>query len=260
MGCGWLGLPLARSLIRDGYRIHGSTTSYEKVERLEKGGIRPFIIALHEHSVVGDIQGFLRNIDVLVLNVPPKLRNGGGENYVKKMEVLLAEIKKSTVTKIIFISSTSVYGAAEGEVTEETTPLPTTESGRQLLLAEALFQKDPELYTTVIRFGGLIGPDRHPITLLAGKKGLSNGNAPVNLIHLNDCIQIITAVLQNSWWNELLNGVHPDHPTKRRYYTDEAIRRHLQKPDYQEDTDEKGKKIVPKTLLTVKNYQFTTSL
>lgn len=260
MGCGWLGLPLANFLVEDGYHVHGSTTSNQKVRSLEQRGIRPFVISLHEEAIEGDIRGFLQNIEVLVLNVPPKLRSGTGGNYVKKMELLHSEIKKSSIRKIIFISSTSVYGSMDGEVTEETTPVPTTESGKQLLGAENLFFKDPNLHTTIIRFGGLIGPDRHPITMLAGKKGLSNGNAPVNLIHLNDCIHIIKAVLRNSWYDEIINGVHPDHPIKRHYYAEEARKRNLQKPDYQEDTAEKGKVIVSKSLLTVKNYKFTTTL
>lgn len=260
MGCGWLGLPLASSLAEDGYEVHGSTTSNKKVKSLEQKGIRPFVISLHEQAINGDIHGFLRNMEVLVLNVPPKLRYGTGENYVKKMQLLHGEIKKSAIRKIIFISSTSVYGAVDGKVTEETAPEPITESGKQLLVAENLFYRDADLHATVIRFGGLIGPDRHPITMLASKKNLPNGNAPVNLIHLNDCIHIIKAVFLNSWYGEIINGVHPDHPTKRDYYIEEARKRDLQEPDYQEDTTQKGKIIVSKTLLTVKNYKFTTSL
>lgn len=260
MGCGWLGLPLASSLVEDGYRVHGSTTSNEKVKSLEEKGIRPFVILLHEQAIDGDIYDFLQQIEVLVLNVPPKLRSGAGENYVKKMELLHSEIKKSAVRKIIFISSTSVYGTVDGKVTEETTPVPITESGKQLFRAETLFHADADLQTTVVRFGGLIGPDRHPITMLTGKKGLSNGNAPINLIHLNDCIHIIKAIFLNSWYDEIINGVYPYHPTKRQYYGEEARKRNLQEPDYQEDTEEKSKIIVPKTLLTVKNYKFTTSL
>lgn len=260
MGCGWLGLPLAKSLIEIGYRVHGSTTSKEKLSTLKEAGIQPFLIALSAQGITGDLDAFLQNLSVLVVNIPPKLRRGGGENYVQKIVQLRDAARKHRLQHILFISSTSVYGALEGEVTEETTPQPTTESGRQLLAAENLFFKAPGQQVTIVRFGGLIGPDRHPITMLSGKKGLTNGNVPVNLIHLNDCIGIVKAILQNSWWNELINGVHPHHPTKREYYTEEARKRNLQEPDYQEDTTQKGKKIVSKTLETVKMYEFTTSL
>lgn len=260
LGCGWLGLPLAKSFVSEGYEVHGTTTSEEKLDSLKNESIVPFLISLNEDGIQGDISDFLRDTEVLILNVPPKLRSGGNENYVKKMEFLHSEVKKTDLKNIIFISSTSVYGAIDGEVTEETVPDPNTESGKQLLAAEKIFFEDAALQSTIIRFGGLIGPDRHPITMLCGKKGLSNGNAPVNLIHLNDCIGIIRWVFENSWWNEVINGVHPEHPPKREYYVEEAKKRNLQAPDYKEDTSRKGKKVVPVVLLNVKNYKFTTTL
>jgi len=260
MGCGWLGWPLAKSFISGGYQVHGSTTSEEKLSPLEKDGIVPFLISFHEDRLEGDISGFLQDIALLVVNIPPKLRNSSKENYVKKIELLHREIKRNTVNKIIFVSSTSVYGEIEGEVTEETIPQPATESGKQLLAAEKIFFEDKQLQTTIIRFGGLIGPNRHPVTMLSGRENLSNGNAPINLIHLEDCIGIIRAIFDNSWWNEVLNGVYPHHPSKRRYYTEQAEKRDLQAPDYKEDTAQKGKIVVPKVLQTVKNYKFTTTL
>lgn len=260
MGCGWLGLPLASSFIAGGYSVHGSTTSKEKIDPLKKEGIVPFLISFHEDVIKGDISGFLQNVELLVVNIPPKLRRENSENYVKKIALLHGEVKKNTIKKIIFISSTSVYGDVGGEVTEETVPEPNTESGKQLLAAERLFTEDKNLKTTIIRFGGLIGPNRHPVTMLSGKKDLSNGNAPVNLIHLDDCIGIIKAVFQNSWWNELINGVYPYHPSKQTYYTEQARKRDLQIPGYKEDSVKKGKIVMPKVLLSVKNYKFTTTL
>lgn len=260
IGCGWLGFPLAISLINEGYEIHGSTTSEAKLSLLKKEGILPFLISLHEDSIEGNIADFLKSVEFLVINIPPKLKGNNKESYIKKVELLHKEVKKNAVKKIIFVSSTSVYGAIEGEVTEESIPQPSTESGKQLLVAENIFKNDVDLQTTIIRFGGLIGPNRHPITMLSGRQELSNGHHPINLIHLDDCIRIITAVIENSWWDMVLNGVYPDHPTKRRYYTNKAIERELQIPDYKEDNSTIGKKIRSKALISVNKYKFTTTL
>lgn len=260
IGCGWFGFPLAISLINEGYPVHGTTTSKEKIILLKNEGIVPFLIALTENDIVGGISKFLAQLDVLVINVPPRLRGSHRANYVKKVQLLHQEIKKSTLQKVIFVSSTSVYGNCTGEVTEATIPQPTTESGKQLLEAENIFKNDTNLQTTIVRFGGLIGPNRHPITMLSGRQELSNGNHPINLIHLDDCIRIITAVLRNSWWNETLNGVYPQHPSKREYYTNEANKRMLQIPDYKEDNLTKGKKILSNVLVNVKKFEFTTTL
>ena len=260
LGCGWLGLPLAQSFLKDGYRIHGSTTSKEKLADLKAVGIQPFLISLSEDKLEGNIEGFLKNMEALVINVPPRLRGENTENYVKKMQLLHQSIKQSPVRKVIFTSSTSVYGDVEGEVTEATLPQPTTESGKQLLASEDIFKNDAELRTTIVRFGGLIGPKRHPITMLSGRKNLSGGNAAINLIHLNDCIRIISKIVQKNWWNETLNGVYPYHPTKQKYYTSEAIRKGLQVPDYDVNSSKKGKIVHSYNLTNVKKFEFTTTL
>ncbi|MFS4493027.1 SDR family oxidoreductase [Maribacter sp. 2308TA10-17] len=260
LGCGWLGFPLAISLVQDEYKVQGSTTSEEKLAQLKKEGISPFIISLGQDKIDGDVSGFLRDVNVLIVNVPPKLRGQNKENYVQKMHLLHGEIKKSSVQKVIFVSSTSVYGDVDGDVTEETIPQPSKASGKQLLAAENIFRNDKDLDTTIVRFGGLIGPNRHPVTMLSGRQNLSNGNAPINLIHLNDCIRIIKSVIADSWWNEVLNGVYPEHPSKQKYYSSEAKKRGLQAPDYYVNNSRKGKKVHSGVLINVKKFEFTTTL
>ncbi len=260
IGCGWLGLPLAKSLILDGYNIHGTTTSEVKLGMLQKEGISPFLISISENTIAGDISRFLRGAEILVINVPPKLRGANKENFVKKMQLLLAGVKAAKTKNVIFVSSTSVYGNIEGEITEDTIPQPSTESGKQLLGSESLFINTPKLRTTIIRFGGLIGPNRHPVTMLSGRKGLTNGNTVINLIHLEDCIGIIKAIIHNEWWDELFNGVYPFHPSKQEYYTIEAQKRGLTKPEYLDASLNSGEKIASRRLIHVKKYRFNTSI
>ena len=260
LGCGWLGLPLAKTFLKDGYCVHGTTTSNDKLTVLKKAGIAPFLISLSEDNVEGPISDFLHEVAVLIINVPPGLRGSNQENYVAKMQRLHEAIQVSSTRKVIFISSTSVYGDLEGEVTEDTPPEPKTESGKQLFASEQIFRNNKQLAISIVRFGGLIGPDRHPITMLSDKKGLSNGGDPINLIHLNDCIGIITSVVKFGWWNTTINGVYPWHPSKREYYTSEAQKRGLQIPDYKENNIKKGAIVRSNYLLNVKNYRFTTTI
>lgn len=260
LGCGWLGLPLAKHFIKQGFPSKGSTTSAKKLAELDQVGIAPYLIELSETGIKGDIDGFLKDVEVLVINVPPRLRSGQGENYVKKMQLLHRAIGASRVKKVIFASSTSVYGDVEGEVTEKTPPHPITESGKQLLACENLFRKDRRLQTTIVRFGGLIGPKRHPVTLLSKRTGLTNGHHPVNLIHLNDCVRILHEIIANNWWNETLNAVHPEHPTKEEYYIKEAKKRGVQRPEYKGNNSKKGKIVSSDTLINVKGFTFSTTL
>ncbi|MEX0288140.1 MAG: SDR family oxidoreductase [Flavobacteriaceae bacterium] len=260
LGCGWLGLPLARALIKEGLVVHGSTTSSEKLELLKNEGIVPTRIVLGETEIEGAIDAFLAPLNILILNVPPKLRRANTENYVQKIKLLLSHIKDSNIRQIVFISSTSVYGDVQGEVTEDTPPKPTSRSGIQLLQTEQLLKNEDSLETTIIRFGGLIGPQRHPITFLSGRTELKNGEYHINLIHLNDCIGMVLFILENNYWNETFNGVYPDHPLKADYYIKEAQKRGLPPPKYVANKSEnRGKQIKSRNILN-KKYCFSTPL
>ncbi len=260
MGCGWLGLPLAKSLIREGYGVYGTTTAKNKLPVLESVGIAPFRVSVSEEGITGPITSLLEDKEILVINIPPKLRGPNPRDYVKKMEHVCKALKNSKVKKTVFVSSISVYGDGQGMVTDDTPPRPTTESGKQLLASEKLFQAIPNIETTIIRFGGLIGDDRHPITMLSGKKGLDNGNHPVNLIHLDDCIAIIESIIKEHWWGEILNAVFPLHPSKKEYYQQTAHQKGLILPKYDRNSTLPGKIINPNRLVQLKKYVFKTSI
>ncbi|SHJ71883.1 Nucleoside-diphosphate-sugar epimerase [Arenibacter nanhaiticus] len=260
IGCGWLGLPLAKSLKEHGHAVYGTTTAADKIALLQDSGIVPFQVRLSEGGISGNIHDFLLNAEVLIINVPPKLRGATTENYVAKMRHLYTALKTSAIKKVIFISSTSVYGAAQGTLTEDTLPQPTTEAGKQILASENIFRSDSELNTTIIRFGGLIGPNRHPVYQLSGRKDLTNGDQHINLIHLNDCIRVIRSVLKKDLWDQVFNAVYPYHPTKRDYYTAEALKRGLVPPNFLDKNTEKIDKIIKSNHFNVKNYLFHTSI
>ena len=259
IGCGWLGFSLATDLLKSGYTVKGTTTSTHKLEKLLTAGIKGYVVKLNENKIDGDIKNFLSNIDTLIVNIPPGLRKNKTVNYVAKVELLLQEIEKAKIKKVLFISSTSVYGAVEGEITEETPPKPKTESGKQLLKCERLFLDQKSINTSIIRFGGLIGPDRHPVYMLSGKNDLKNGEELVNLIHIDDCIYMIKTILKNEYWGILFNGVYPLHPTKKEYYTQEAAKRSLAKPIFLPSLAPVSKKtILNKGFLNKKHFLYTS--
>ncbi len=259
-GCGWLGLPLAKSLQPEGFKINGSTTSFEKKALLKENNISPFLVDLNADDYINKIDIFLKNAEILIINIPPRMKTGDSSSYFEKMEVLYKRTKLSTVRKIIFVSSTSVYGNITGDVTEKTTPKPVTESAKQLLDTEHLFLNDSTLKSTIIRFGGLIGNGRHPINHLIKKEEISNGNHPVNLIHITDCIRIIKLIISKEYWGEIFNAVYPNHPSKETYYTTIAKKRGFKKPLFANNNKKYGKKIISENLISVKFFDFNTSI
>lgn len=256
LGCGWLGLPLAKALLKKNYEINGSTTSTEKLQILADAGINPFLISLHEDAISGNITGLLQDCSTLILDIPPKLRGAGTENFVSKIRNLIPYIEKAGVENVLFISSTSVYGDQNTLVTEETIPHPDTESGKQLLATEQLLQSYIDFKTTIVRFGGLIGADRHPIKFLAGRENLENPDAPINLIHQEDCIGIINAILSQQVWDETFNAVTPYHPSRKEYYTQKAVDNDLALPKFDQQSLISGKTISSSKTESVLKYTF----
>lgn len=261
LGCGWLGLPLAKSLLSNGHTVYGSTTSVDKLELLKNAGISPFQIQLEEHQIIGTIKEFLKKTDVLIINIPPGLRkiNSTSEemSFVNKIKNLIPFIEKSGVQKVLFVSSTSVYGDGFPivEITEETKPNPDTESGKQLVIAETLLQSNPHFKTTVIRFGGLIGEDRNPIYQLQHKT-IPNPDAPINLIHQLDCIGIIETILEQEKWDEIYQASSINTLTRRAYYTAKAKKLGIRNPIFEEKIVSKGKHILSKKIEKELNYTF----
>ncbi|HRG19315.1 MAG TPA: SDR family NAD(P)-dependent oxidoreductase [Flavobacterium lutivivi] len=256
LGCGWLGLPLAKVLVKNGFSVKGSTTTQDKIDVLKQSGIEPFLFALNPENIQGNAISFLEHSEVLIINIPPKLRGNSKEDFVGKMKTLIPFIEKSAVEKVLFVSSTSVYADENVIVTEETPPQPETESGRQLLQSEQLLQNNTHFKTTIVRFGGLIGEDRHPIRFLSGRDAIENPNAPINLIHLEDCIGIITQIIQQNSWGEIYNGVAPFHPSRESYYVNKAIELNLELPKFNHSNPSIGKTIASNKLETILNYEF----
>ncbi len=265
LGCGWLGLPLAKSLLSKSYKVKGSSTSESKLEVLKNAGILPFQIHLEEHQVIGNMEDFLKETDVLIIDIPPGLRKETSASnemtFVNKVKTLIPFIEKSQIQKVIFVSSTSVYGDDFPivEITEETKPNPDTESGKQLVIAETILQSNPHFKTTIIRFGGLLGEDRHPVKFLAGRANVENPDAPVNMIQREDCIGIIEEILkqvQDDKWNQTFNAVAPQHPTRKAYYQKKADILNLPLPTFAEDSESKGKIISSEKVETILGYSF----
>lgn len=255
LGCGWLGLPLAKTLLEKGFSINGSTTSHDKITVLREAGINPFLLVVNSKNIKGEIIPFLEDCEILIIDIPPKLRGETSESFVEKMKILLPLVAESAVQKVIFISSTSVYSDDNGIILEDSIAKPDSENGIQLLQAENLLRQSTAFQTTIIRFGGLIGNDRHPVKYLAGKKNIENPEAPVNLIHQKDCIGIILQVIQKNSWNETYNAVAPFHPTRKEYYEQKAAELHLALPEF-EANSHKGKIISSEKVENLLGYSF----
>lgn len=254
LGCGWLGLPLAESFISDGYIVKGSTTSDLKLPLLQSKSIEAYKILLNPQLIGEGAEKFF-DCDVLIINIPPLRRDDIIEFHFLQIESIVKKIQNSNCKNVIFISSTSVYGNTNKEVDEDTKTSPETLSGEALVIVENYLRTNKNLQTTIIRFGGLIGPDRSPAKYALTRKIIEYADTPLNLIHLDDCIGIIKSVLEKEIWNEVINGVCEYHPTRKEFYSFSAEKLSLPKPEFKEGK-EPHKIVKSKKINSLLNYQF----
>jgi nucleoside-diphosphate-sugar epimerase len=239
LGCGWLGKSLSISLLDEGYSVKGSTTTEEKLELLEMNNITPYIVNISEFE---EFDSFL-NSDILIILITSK-DVGGFQN-------LISQIESSDVQKVIFISSTSVYGRLNKVMTEEDVVLKTP-----LTEIEDLFRQNNFFETTIIRFAGLFGDERHPSNWFKNGRKIPQPKGFVNMIHKEDCIEIIHTIIDQNCWGQTFNACSNHHPTRREFYTLAKLSHDFEVPEFEDNEVYEWKIISSKKLQDVLDYTF----
>ena len=252
LGCGWLGMPLAEKLISLGYSVNGTSTSELKKNLLNKLDANYFKIDLNNTD--SNLREFLV-VDILIITIPPKLLN-----HSKALHNLVSEINLSSVKKIIYTSSISVYGDQKGVINEKNELLPTRANAIQIAETEKILFKQNNFTTTILRLGGLIGNNRHPAYHLAGKE-LKKPKEIINLIHLDDCIEVITKLIDiNETENQIYNLVNPFHPEKGDYYLECCNKLNLTPPVLIAQEKSRPKIISSKKIINYLDYKFQNNI
>lgn len=206
LGSGWLGLPLAKHLVELGYPVNLSTRQTNKFTALAQTGAAPYIVDIDQDNC--DLDAFLADVDVLICNITSK--NHAGFDH------LIQQISRAKVKHVLFISSTSVYRNVNASVAENADD---EDQASALYQIEQAFQGCPTFNTSILRLSGLVGYKRHPGRFFAQGKVVQQPNAPVNLIHRDDCLAMIRHIIQQGAWGEVFNGCSDTHPTKRAFYS-----------------------------------------
>ncbi|QDK77314.1 SDR family NAD(P)-dependent oxidoreductase [Spirosoma sp. KCTC 42546] len=215
IGLGWLGLPLAKQLLVEDFRVKGSTTSVEKAALLRQNGIETCSLQLTPEPV-GDLTQLLQT-DTLIINVPPKAGKLGEDFHPTQVNSLTDAIRQSSIKHIIYVSSTSVYPELNRIIVEQDVTELQQSASQGITKAEQLVQSlTPKRLVTILRCGGLMGYDRIPGKYIAGRT-VDSGNVPVNYLHRDDAVGILTAIIRQKI-SGTFNAVAPEHPTREAIY------------------------------------------
>ncbi|QSS96218.1 short-chain dehydrogenase [Psychroflexus sp. ALD_RP9] len=257
LGCGWLGKALAKHFIGKGVQVNASATTSTKLEELKKLGASAYCVKVTPLEILGDVESFFSPIEALVISIPPQLRKQSSADFLDSVRVLAREISKySNIKKVLYISSTSVFiDHVSIPVYHEDYKFSSIEIDQNPVLKSEFILRAELPTVKILRFGGLIGNDRHPIHFLAGKSNIKSPEAPVNLIQQSDCVSLIDALLDK--FHQLtqicFHGVSTQHPKRRYYYLKKAKELQLEPPNFDEDSVSSGKLI--SSQLTIKTLK-----
>ena len=226
IGLGWLGEALAVHLMARGRKVYGTTTSEEKAVSLQSRGM-----VAEQWKYTGRenrLPAWISICSTVVITLPPR---GDHDNWHSAIRYILNQCAPGSL--VLFTSTTGVYRqglSAEIRVAKESCPL----KPGPLLAAEEVVRSSGLSYL-ILRLAGLVGGERIPARFLSGKTDVTQPDAPVNLIHREDIVGYMEALLDAGIRNELFNICSPEHPSRKVFYTSQAIRSNLPPPVFREN-------------------------
>jgi len=217
VGCGYVGFPLASELVKRGHVVFGLRRSRVSDVALSGAGIAPLCGDITNPDSLKELP---RDFDWVVNCVASG--GGGVEEYrqlylhgmVNLTDWLLPSPQRSNVTipRLVYTSSTGVYGQDDGSIVDETSPTePTTANAKVLveaekyLLGEGQEKKFPAM---ILRAAGIYGPERGYLLkqFLRGDARIEGSGARVlNMIHRDDLVRAIIAALECGRAGEIYN-------------------------------------------------------
>lgn len=218
LGCGYLGRVIARHWIEQGHRVAALTRSRNDE-----------IKALGIESILGDVtnpsslQLPLADWVLYAIGLDRSAGKSMRDVYVGGLMNVLDKLP--TPRRLIYISSTSVYGQADGSWVDESSPTePDEENGRIVLECEHILRERLS-DAIILRFAGIYGPGRlirRASILGKGEPIVTDPDGWLNLIHVDDGARAVIAAAERGEPGGTYN-VADDRPvTRREFYSEMA--------------------------------------
>ena len=238
LGCGYLGERVAARWLADGHEVAAVTRSAGRAEEFSRRGIRPVIADVMRPETLTALPDA-----VTVLYAVGFDRSAGHTQREVSVDGLRSALAvlSGRCDRLIFISSTSVYGQSDGEWVDESSPCePDRPNGQACLEAEQVvwefFPQDlseaespsgpNHRGAVVLRLAGLYGPGRllrRVEQLRSGEPIGGNPDAWLNLIHVDDAAAAVLAC-ENRFEPGETYLIADDRPVRRREYFEELAR------------------------------------
>lgn len=200
VGCGYVGSAVA-DLVQQEMEVYALTRSRERAAELETQGIRPII----GHWLDSQQMPKLPHVDYLLVSVPHREdQQLGTETHCRGMANLLEKLPAGW-KKLVYLSTTGVFGDCAGETVNEDSPVSPTRIGPQIAVAaehwltEHLpFETVNAWRFTILRLAGIYGAGRIPLAerIRSGEPLAVPRQGYLNLVHVEDIARMLGVVMQ----------------------------------------------------------------
>jgi len=195
IGFGDIARRVAARLLADGREVSGLVRRPEAAEELKALGLGPVVADLDDAA---SLAGLAVDDTEVYFFAPPS----GSDELDHRMRNFLAALGTQRPGKIVYISTTGVYGNSHGAwVNEQAPTLPNTERGKRRLDAEQQLQaygRANRVPVAILRVGGIYGPGRLPLRQLESARPVltEEDSGYTNRIHADDLAMICTVAME----------------------------------------------------------------
>jgi nucleoside-diphosphate-sugar epimerase len=225
IGCGYLGARVARKWRESGHSVAVVTRSDERAKRFRQQGYAAIVADVTRPETLTQLP--VAESVLFAVGMDRASKNSIQEVYADGMGNVLAALPAET-GRLVYISTTGVYGPADGSwVDEATVPAPQREGGQASLAAEKRIAAHPLGQRSVIlRLAGIYGPGRVPFIreLRAGEPIPARASGWLNLIHVDDAAAVVAAAAEASLSENSVYCVSDGVPVERGEYYSEVAR------------------------------------
>ena len=193
IGCGDIGLRVARQLSRS-HRVFALTSQQNRFQELRAVGAIPILGNLDHPESLWRLSGLAQT----VIHLAPPQNGGNRDCRTRNLLRILAQ-GSDAVRRLIYVSTTGVYGDHRGEKVSESTPVsPQSERAQRRVDAERMLRLWAPAHgvaLTILRAPGIYAADRLPIDRLKAKTPalLPEEDAYSNHIHSDDLARLVCA-------------------------------------------------------------------
>ncbi|WP_436927849.1 SDR family oxidoreductase [Halosimplex amylolyticum] len=220
LGCGYVGLELGRRLAAD-HEVVGVRRSAEGVERIEAAGLD----GVQADVTDADALERVPDADAIVFAASSGGRGADAarEVYVDGLSTAIDHFcgRSDPPDRVVYTSSTGVYGDHGGDWVDESTPIePTTPKTEVLAEAERIAIERPAEYGadgTVARYAGLYGPERYRLSRYV-EGPVTEGY--LNMVHRDDAVGAVLYLLESARARGEAVNVVDDEPVDKWAFAD----------------------------------------